>query len=73
MIALECLEGPDGCRGPVEMCWPGYGDRTWPRCARHGNDRLDREEENVRRNSPDGPAAPSGFAEMDAGESWEAA
>lgn len=68
---LDCLEGPDGCRGEVLMRWPGYGDRCWPRCEKHGNARLEREEENIYRNSPDGPSAPWGFDEYAAGESWE--
>lgn len=68
---LGCLEGPDGCRGEVLMRWPGYGDKCWPRCERHGNARLEREEQNIRRNSPDGPGSPWGFDELEAGESWE--
>lgn len=70
---LECLEGPDGCRGKVELRWPGYGEKTWPRCERHGNTRLEREEENIRRNMPDGPGSPLGFSPYDIGESWEEA
>lgn len=69
--ALECLEGPEGCRGSVEMRWPGYGETLWPRCERHGNARLEREEENIRRNMPDGPGAPVGFDPMAAGECWD--
>lgn len=66
----ECMEGPEGCQGAVEMRWPGYGDRCWPRCERHGRMRLEREEENIRRYMPDGPSAPAGFDPMAAGESW---
>lgn len=68
---LECLEGPDGCRGEVEYRWPGYGDKTWPRCEKHGNARVEREEENIQRNMPDGPGAPRGFDSLDVDESWE--
>lgn len=76
MSTIDCLESgnaDDPCRGRVEYRWPGYGEKSWPRCERHGRLRLEREEENLRRNSPDGPGAPWGFDEMDAGERWEAA
>jgi hypothetical protein len=35
MDGLQCLDGPTGCAGPVEMRWPGYGDESRPRCERH--------------------------------------
>jgi hypothetical protein len=68
---MECLEGPEGCRGPVEMRWPGYGEKPWPRCQHHGDERERREDENVRRYNPDGPGPPSGFDPTYAGESWD--
>lgn len=68
---MECLDGPDGCGGPVELRWPGYGEKRWPRCERHGEERVAREEENIARYAPDGPVAPEGFDPLDAGESWE--
>ena len=40
---LECLDGPDGCRGAVELRNPGYGTRGFPRCERHGRARQERE------------------------------
>lgn len=73
MRELECLDGPAGCKGDVLMRWPGYGDKQWPRCQKHGDARVAREEENIRRNAPDGPDAPYGFDPYDAGERWEAA
>lgn len=67
---LECLEGPDGCDGPVEMRWPGYGQGTWPRCERHGDLRVEREQVNIDRYMPDGPCPPANFDALDAGEAW---
>jgi hypothetical protein len=69
--ALECLEGPDGCRGAVAMRWPGYGDRDWPRCEHHGDAREARERDNISRYAPDGPGAPVGFDPVAAGERWD--
>lgn len=50
------------------MEYPGYGNRCWPRCERHGNERRDREEQN--RIKYFGPE-PSDFDPDYAGESWE--
>ena len=66
---LECLEGPDGCAGEVDYRWPGYGDRSWPRCERHGEDRLQREEAAIERYPDLGP--PADFDPLDAGERWD--
>lgn len=68
---LECLDGPGGCVGQVKPRWPGYGETLWPRCKRHGDERIEREQENIRRNSPDGPGAPRGFDLLDADETWD--
>jgi hypothetical protein len=65
---LECLEGPDGCAGEVLYRWPGYGDRAWPRCERHGEQRVQREEAATERYPDLGP--PPGFDPDDAGERW---
>ena len=65
---LECLDGPAGCRGSVELRNPGYGFGAYPRCERHGAARVEREAENRRRYF--GPE-PSDFDPADAGESWE--
>lgn len=71
-MTLECLEGPGGCAGPVEMRWPGYGEKSWPRCQRHGDARLLREEQaRERYGDPDSPCPPSGFDPLDAGERWD--
>jgi hypothetical protein len=70
MAGLECIEGPDGCRGEVLYRWPGYGDRNWPRCEKHGEERVRREEEAMRRYPV---LEPSDFDPLDAGERWEAA
>lgn len=57
---LECLDGGysghDGCAGTVEYRWPGYGQRNWPRCDRHANERIDREMELRRRYLVEPPA-----------------
>jgi hypothetical protein len=67
---LECLECPDGCHGPVLYRWPGYGDRAWPRCERHGEDRVRREHAAMERYPDLGP--PPDFDPMDCGERWDA-
>jgi len=69
---LECLEGTDGCAGEVLYRWPGYGNRDWPRCQRHGDARVNREQEAISRNgNPDSPCPPSGFDAMAWGERWD--
>jgi len=62
----RCIDGPDGCAGPVRDCWPGYGQRTWPRCERHDRERLQREDAA----DPDSILAPRDFHPADAGERW---
>lgn len=64
---LECLDGPDGCRGAVELRNPGYGTRGYPRCERHGRARQERERDASRRYPG---LRPADFDECDAGESW---
>jgi len=66
----DCIDGPDGCRGAVLARWPGYGQKSYPRCERHGADRLERERENRRRYMA--PAPPSDWSPDDAGETWDA-
>jgi hypothetical protein len=66
--ALECLEGPDGCGGSVEMRNPGYGYRSFPRCEKHGEARVEREAENRQRYPV---LQPDDFDELDAGEAWD--
>ena len=67
---LECLNGPEDCKGPVEYRWAGYGDKHWPRCEKHGAERVEREQE-ARERYPDGPCIPAGFDPAYAGESWD--
>lgn len=66
--ALECIDGPDGCRGAVELRNPGYGMRGYARCERHGAARLEREADAARRYPT---LQPFDFDPADAGESWE--
>jgi hypothetical protein len=63
-----CIDGPDGCAGRVAQCWPGYGQRTWPRCERHDRERRERE------HVAEAPSilAPRDFDPADAGEHWDA-
>lgn len=65
---LRCLEGPDGCEGEVRYRWPGYGERDWPRCQKHGDERVRREEE-ARERYP--VHQPADFDPDYAGERWE--
>jgi len=66
-MSLECIDGPDGCRGAVQARWPGYGSGAFVRCERHGDARVEREQENRRKYF--GPQ-PSDFSPDDAGETW---
>lgn len=68
-MALECLEGPDGCAGAVEyrMALSGTG-KSFPRCDTHWGERLDEQE---RINMAHPVHAPRDFNELDAGERWE--
>jgi hypothetical protein len=64
---LSCLNcGSVG--DDVEMRWPGYGTRYYPRCESCGDKRVAREEENKRRYF--GPK-PGDFDYLDAGEHWD--
>lgn len=65
---LECIEGGSACDGPVEMRYPGYGMKTFPRCEKHGHDRLARQEL-IEQRYP--VLQPSDFDPADAGESWD--
>lgn len=69
-VALECIDGfgEDGCRGAVEYRTPLSGSgRPFPRCEKHWEARLGREEE-LRRRYPERP--PHDWSPLDAGESW---
>lgn len=52
----------------VEMRWPGYGFKNYPRCEACGVKRLEREQA---ANSRYPTHRPSDFDEMDAGERWD--
>lgn len=66
----QCLDGPDGCSGPVEyrMALSGTG-RSFPRCDAHWARRLD-EQDRITRTYPDSPAPPDWFDPSAAGEHW---
>jgi hypothetical protein len=68
---LSCLDGPEGCRGPVEwrMALSATG-RNFPRCDRHWANRLDVQAA-IGRRYPDQPTPPSDFDPSYAGESWD--
>lgn len=69
---LACIEGPNGCEGAVEYRWPGYGERNWPRCEKHGDARVERQQQTHERyGHPDSACAPAGFDPLDAGERWD--
>lgn len=65
----ECIDGPDGCKGPTEyrMALSGTG-RAFPRCDKHWSDRLDLED---RINERYPTHAPSDFDPSYAGEHWD--
>lgn len=68
---LECLEAGNPlskCEGPVEYRWPGYGEKQWPRCEKHGEERIDRERVNQERYPEQRPAD---FDPLAAGERWD--
>lgn len=63
-----CLEEGPACTGTVEYrtALSGTG-KSFPRCQRHWEDRLDRQEE-LNRRYPVNP--PSDWSPYDAGEAW---
>lgn len=70
--ARECLNfEPAECRGTVEyrMALSMTG-RSFPRCDKHWQQRLD-EQERINERYPDSPFAPAGFDPSYAGESWD--
>lgn len=67
----ECIDDPAECGGEVEMRPSLTGTGTAiPRCDRHWGLRLQREEQ-LRRDYPDSPIAPSWFDPTYAGERWD--
>ena len=71
---LECLEDGDDpedqCLGEVAYRSTGHG-RAFPRCERHWDERLKREEKIIDKYNPFGSFPPLGFDLGDAGERWE--
>ena len=69
---LECLDdrGDNECDGPVDYHWNGDpSGKTWPRCAKHQQDRADRREGSMEKYA-NSDVIPSWFNEADAGERW---
>ena len=67
---LECLDdrGDGTCQGPVEY-WSSGGIKSWPRCTKHGEARLNNRSELERYADSDVP--PPGFDPAYAGERWD--
>lgn len=69
----RCLNENDDCNGPVELRWPGYGHRSWPRCEFHGEERIERHNDpNSVARYADSDCVPEWFDPAYAGERWEA-
>ena len=67
---LDCLDGPDGCDGPVEWRHPlTTTGASFPRCERHWAERLERQER-ISVDYPDTPIPPAWFDPTLAGEKW---
>jgi hypothetical protein len=59
------------CSGAVEYRLPLSGTgRSFPRCERHWNERLDAQEE-ISSRYPDSPLPPADFDPSYAGERWD--
>ncbi len=72
--ALNDLTCQDcGTTRGVSMQWPGYGHKSYPRCDRCAEARLERERGNIERNFSREPIGNGvgAFDEADAGESFE--
>lgn len=72
MSGTRCLdEGRGNCEGQVEFRLPLTATgRSFPRCERHWNERLDTQEE-ISRKYPDSPLPPADFDPLYAGERWD--
>ena len=68
--ALECLDGHgDSCDGTIEQRYPLSGTgRSFPRCDRHWDMRLQALDD-IKRRYPD--QRPADFDPMYAGERWD--
>ena len=68
---VQCVNWGDetGCVGPIEYRMPISGTgRSFPRCDKHWQTRLDHEE-GLRRRYPEQP--PADWSPDDAGEAWD--
>lgn len=67
---LECLDGPEGCRGEVEYrTTPDRDDfKAFPRCVAHFEQRLRTSKHILELTSP---VPPRWFDPLAAGERWE--
>lgn len=66
---LDCLNAGPDCKGTVEYRMPLSGTgKSFPRCDKHWDDRLD-QEQGLRERYPEQP--PSDWSPLDAGESWD--
>ena len=66
-----CLDGPEGCSGPVRYRTPLSGTgRSFPRCRWHWAARLDLQA-GIDARYPDQATPPAGFDPSYAGESWD--
>lgn len=66
---IECLDGPEGCKGEIEYRMPlSPTGRAFPRCDHHWGLRLDKEEKSM---SWQSDVAPSWLDPTYAGEQWE--
>lgn len=66
---MDCLDGPEGCKGTVEfrMALSSTG-RSFPRCLTHWELRLEAQE-GINQRYPQ--HQPADFDPSDAGEKWE--
>lgn len=64
-----CLDGPQGCAGPVEYRLPLSGTgKSFPRCNGHWRDRLEFQR-GLDERYPTNP--PADWSPLDAGEHWD--
>jgi hypothetical protein len=68
---LRCITPGPSCAGPVEYrAALSATGKSFPRCDRHWEERLDREAL-LRERYPDSPFPPADFDPTYAGESWD--
>lgn len=68
---IQCLDGPEGCEGAVEYRAPlSAAGRSFPRCDKHWERRLEKQDEINRRYAPNSDVPPADFDPTYAGERW---